>query len=215
MASEHGEFEVPVERTGLLGARSTRLALLREPALPIVLLASLAMIDRRYLPDIALFVGTAALIVTDSGRWRDRVASAEPDPVPARHLFTAALAAAAVAAAMSGLPRTSPLTDTVFAAIGLTALLLAWNAGPGRRPGTEPPAPARWRVWPGLAVALALAEFWSFLHQPAPMVDSPQHPTVSTVVEPGLDEWTARAVALWVWLMCGWWLLRRIRAWAR
>ncbi len=204
---------------------STRVAsLLREPALPLLLATSVAMVVREYLPDILLFLGTSVLVVVDAARWDDaRPRSPRP---PAAQVAVRSLAGALVPVAglMALLPRTSGRLDLAFAAVGLTALGWCWSPGRGRhragrgaavpeRPAPSRPAPPRWTLWPALGVSVALVELWSFVHQTSPRVDSPAHPTLSTVTEPALASTPARAVALWLWLLAGVWLLRRVRAW--
>ena len=197
------------------GSRPDRLrTLLSEPALPILLLATLAMLHRRYLPDILIFGGTAAIVVADAGRWGFRVTSTEPGEGADRRTVKAA-GLLAVAAAMATLPRTSRWLDLACAVPGVIAVGVALRPGSARRPERGPEVPRRWWVWPTLGVLLALVELWSFLLRPQPLVDDPDHPELSTLVEPLLDGHLARALFLWVWLLVGWWLLRRIRAWAR
>jgi hypothetical protein len=191
---------------------------LLEPTLTILLLALVAMVRREYLPDILLVGGTVVLILVDSRRWQLRTASADP---PGRTLGLRALVATAlVASVMASLHHgTGGLLDLAFAVVGLVLLGQVWSPGASATAarlddGTGVPAtPRRWWLWPTLGVTLALVELFSFLHQSAPMVDNPRHPTLSTVVEPHLSPWPVRAVVLWVWLAGCWWLLRRVRAW--
>ncbi len=193
-----------------------RRLVLREPTVPVLVLASVAMVRREYVPDILLVSGTAALIVIDAPRWQLRTASAEPTASdrPRWQPLTLALL---VAGAMTPLPRQSHWLDAAFAVVGLVTLTLAWlpgreyDVGPDPRP---PEPPRRWWTWPALGVVVALIELFSFLHDTAPRVDDAQHPTISTLVEPSLDAWPVRALVLWTWLLAGWWLWRRIQAWA-
>jgi len=181
-----------------------RLGLLREPALLILLLALVAMVRREYAPDIALVAGTAALVVVDARRWRFRTASARP-AAPAAHRVEVAVLLAGVALAMAALPRRSGWTDVAFAVVGLAVLGVAWlpDRVPSVGPGSVVATPTRWWAWPALGVLLALEELYSFLRQPAPMVDSPDHPTISTLVEPALATWPIRALVIWGWLLAG------------
>jgi hypothetical protein len=187
--------------------------LLSEPTLPVLLLASVAMVRRGYLPDIALTAGTAALVVLDAPRWGFRTASGVPTAPPCHRSRTALLLLVA-AAAMAALPRTSRRLDLACAVAGVIALWLVLRPGPGTTVGS-PRAPDRWWVWPLLGVALALVELWGFLHRADPLVDDPAHPELSTLVEPVLDPYAVRVLFLWAWLLSGWWLVRRVRAWAR
>ena len=187
--------------------------LLSEPTLPVLLLASVAMVQRRFVPDIALTVGTAALVVVEAPRWGFRTASAVPNG-PSRYRFRGVLVLLVVAVAMAGLPRTSRWLDLACAVPGVVALWLVLHPGPGTSAGA-PRAPARWWVWPLLGLALALVELWSFVHRAGPLIDDPHHPELSTLVEPWLDPYAVRVLFLWSWLLIGWWLVRRVQAWAR
>ncbi len=71
-----------------------------------------------------------------------------------------------------------------------------------------------WLAWPVVGLLLGFVELGSFLSQPDARTDNPSHPTVSTVVEPWLDNQAARAAVLAVWLVMGWWLFRRLSTWA-
>ncbi|MEZ5095511.1 MAG: hypothetical protein R2731_05025 [Nocardioides sp.] len=193
------------------GAVRTRVGLAREPAVLVLVLALTAMVKRGYLLDELLVAGALMLVVADAGRWRAAVAVAEPGPVAHR---IAPLAAAFPALAMAPLPRLSRGLDLACAVVGLVVLVAVWWPGPGPDRDGEPPAPPRWWLWPGVGVALCLVELSTLVHQPAPRVDSVDHPSLSTVIEPVLDLWPSRAAGLWLWLLAGWWLVRRVRAWA-
>jgi hypothetical protein len=189
-------------------------SLLREPALPILLMAWVAMLRREYVPDIVLFGGAAGLIVIDARRWNGRTSSAEPSS-RARHPVLVLGATGLTALVMAGLPRSGWL-DAAFGAVGVVVLIIGWLPGREERPsrGQDVDEPARWWVWPMLGLTLGLAALWSFLHRVSPMVDSLAHPSISSLVEPGLAHSPVRLFALWLWLLAGWWLLRRIQAWA-
>ena len=203
----NGQF---LERDAATAIRSP----LREPALPIVLMAWVAMLRREYVPDILLFGGAAALIVLDARRWKGRTSSAEPSS-RARHPVLLLAATWVTALVMAALPRSGWL-DGAFAAVGAVVLVIGWLPSPEERPSWshDLDEPVRWWVWPMLGLTLGLAALWSFLHQVSPMVDSLAHPSISSLVEPALDRSPVRLLALWLWLLAGCWLLRRIRAWA-
>ena len=174
--------------------RPAVLQLLREPTLPILLMAFVAMVRRAYVPDICLVGGTVALIVLDCPRWRLRTGSAQPSGATIGPPMLALTAAAA--AVMASFPDGPGALDVPFALVGLVMLREAWWPGGRLARGTGPvAAPRRWWLWPALGVTLALVELFSFVHQSAPMVDNPRHPTLSTVVEPHLAAWPVRAVA--------------------
>lgn len=201
-----GQF---AERADTAGA-----SLLREPALPILLMAWVAMLRREYVPDILLFGGASAILVIDARRWQGRTSSAEPSS-RVRHPVLVLGVTGATALLMATLPRSGRL-DAAFGAVGVVALAVGWLRSREERPSRDDVVeePDHWWVWPALGLTLGLAALWSFLHQVSPMVDSLAHPSISSLVEPGLEHGVVRLLALWLWLLAGWWLLRRIRAWA-
>lgn len=199
-----------LEREGVVAAR---LRLLREPALPILLLALVAMVRRGYVLDMVLVGGAALLVLADAGRWAPVTASAEPGPEGRGRPVLVVLAI--VAAAMTPLPRMSHRLDVAFTLVGVVVLAAVWRPGPGPTADADQPAPPRWWLWPTLGVGVCLVELSTLFYQPAPRVDSVDHPSISTVVEPLLNAWPSRGLALWLWLLGGWWLVRRVRAWAR
>jgi len=204
------------------GTRRLTVAL-TEPAVPILLLAGIVEVMRAATADILVFFGTITILIVDAPRWQWRVHDAEPEP-PGRADVLAVLAiAAAYGVSVGQLSRRSWWLDAALAVTGVVALWLALfprqdahEARTGRHdvePATRTRAPARWWIWPVLGVGAALIELYSFLSQPDPRTDSPDHPTVSTLVEPRLDNPLLRAAVLSLWLLAGWWLLRRIRVW--
>ena len=190
--------------------------LLTEPAVPFLLLALAALVMRDYLPDIFVVGASVAVIAVDSLRWGFRESPATPhDPVELPR--AAWIVLLVLALVMSLQPRLSTGLDASFAAVGFAALWMAWlprteTAEIEDRPGEIPP---RWWLWWIPALLFCLVEVFSLAFQTAPRVDSPAHPSLSGILEPALDYWPERAVALMVWFAAGWWLLRRIRAWAR
>ena len=197
-------------------------SLLREPALPLLLATSVAMVVREYVPDIVLFVGVSVLVVVDAGRWDGSgPRSSEPTPAGTATRVLAALALP-VACLVALLPRSSTRLDLAFGVVGVVALWCCCWPGRGRtgpdalrQTSTTTPhlPPPRWTAWPALGLSVALVELWSFAHETSPRVSDPAHPTLSTVTEPMLGSAPARAVAVWWWLLAGIWLLRRVRAW--
>lgn len=189
--------------------------LLSEPALPLLLVALVVLVYRGYLPDIGLVAATVLAILVDAWRWELREASARPAPPSSPRLPWWVLCAA-LATGMAALPRLSRSLDAAFVAVGLVALAITWL--PGRATVVGEPhglaAPPRWRWWPVLGLLTALLEVFSLMYQPALLVDSPDHPSLSTVLEPALGAWPTRTAGLFVWLLAGWWLVRRVRAWA-
>lgn len=190
------------------------------PALPILVLAGAVQVYRAYAADIALYFGTAALIVVDARRWDRDEMSAEPGSASPRSRRTVATVAIVFGLVAGSIPRDSGWLDLALAIPGLVALFVVVRpAGEAATVATAasrhaaPAAPPGWAVWPALGVGLALIELFSFLSQPDARTDSYQHPTVSTVVEPWLDVEPLRMLVLAGWLAVGWWLVRRVLAW--
>lgn len=206
-----------------------RSAVLAEPTLLFILVAGLVQIARGYAADIALFFGTAALLVWDAGRSPAIRAVPRPAPARLRARTGMVLSTLAFGFLVSWLPRDAPALHLAFAVPGLAVV---WGLLRRPAPGTvdrsadgttdgasdvatDSVVPGRaWLVWLFLGLLLALIELGSFLSQPDARTDNPSHPTVSTVVEPWLDGQAARALVLAVWLAMGWWLYRRLNAWA-
>lgn len=65
-------------------------------------------------------------------------------------------------------------------------------------------------VWGVLAGAGLLWEAWAFFHQPAWNVASVIYPSLSSLLEPALEERPVRFVAWLLWLAAGWGLARRV-----
>lgn len=190
----------------------------REPAVWMVLVSLVVQLWRAYPVDIALHVVILILMAIEWPRTRDRLVDATPPRLAPRPRLLGLGCALVYALAVSFVPQTTWLLDACLAVPGLAALWVA--VGPRRRvrwrsgaAATTPPTPRNWWVWPGLAVGLALVELYSLLSQPGPRADSVAHPTLSTLVEPLLSSQLHRAAALVVWVLLGWWLVRRIRTW--
>lgn len=212
-----------------------------QPTLIAVLLAGLVQVDRGYVTDIVLFFGIAVLMVWDGGRSPARGAVPLPAPAPPRRRAAVAVLALVFGALAAALPRRADALDLTMAVPGMVVLWALLRAGRGdwrlgdrghgdrghgdrgsrtgtpERPGSRPPADLTgtraWRVWPALGLTLALVELGSFLGQPDARTDNPDHPTVSTVVEPWLDDTAVRALVIAAWVGMGWWLVRRLRSW--
>ncbi|MEU2035082.1 hypothetical protein [Nocardia amamiensis] len=90
----------------------------------------------------------------------------------------------------------------------VVASALAWRARPVRTPPT-----ARLRrgvaLWSTLLVAAAIWEGYAFARQPDRMRPSVEHPTLSTLLDPALEQWPLRLAGWLVWLGAGWWLVSR------
>jgi hypothetical protein len=191
--------------------------LVREPAVPAMALAGIVHVVRGYPVDILLVLGSLALaVVLRLKPGGDRLIDGTPVPATRRAHLAVLGIAAAYGVAVSFVPQTTWWLDASLAVPGAAALLVLVTAGHSPRSPMAPPQPAtppRWWAWPALGAGVALVELFSFMEQPDARTDSIDHPTLSTVIEPALSNQTVRAVALGCWLLVGWWLVRRVRAW--
>ncbi|MGQ4619777.1 hypothetical protein [Nocardia sp. R7R-8] len=64
-------------------------------------------------------------------------------------------------------------------------------------------------VWSALLVAASLWEVYALLRQPALNRPSYEHPTLSTLLDPALEQWPLRFAGWLVWLAAGWLLVSR------
>ena len=201
-----------------------RWRVLREPTVPILLLACVVHAVRRNLFDLLLFAGTAVLIVADA--WRAAPArtvngslaarQGAPErgrpggrPRPASPGWAAWLAVIAFAVLAGPLPRDGGAIQVVLVAVGVGALVVVVT---GRRPAAGPRhrSPRGWPIWAALGVLACLWELTSFaIQQNDPAVDA-AHPTASDLIGPLLGSWPGRMVFLALWATAGVWLLRRL-----
>ncbi|WP_157172320.1 hypothetical protein [Nocardia pneumoniae] len=119
------------------------------------------------------------------------------------------LAAGAVLAAGGAATRPFSWSATALLVVLLVvASALAWRARPVRTPPT-----ARLRrgaaLWSALLVAAVLWEGYAFARQPDLMRPSEEHPTLSTLLDPALEQLPLRFAGWVVWLGVGWWLVSR------
>jgi hypothetical protein len=211
-----------------------RWRVLREPTVPILLLACVVHAVRRNLFDLLLFGGTAALIVIDS--WR-----AGPGPVTRatrRSPIWATLAVLAFAVLAGPLAQSGTGIRVVLVAVGLVSLALvvmvrapstAPVVGPGelepdrgrgagstrggktgRDPGPGSGSLGGWWVWAALGALACLWELTSFAIQQADPASDAAQPTASDLIGPLLGSCPGRMVFLALWAAAGWWLLRRM-----
>jgi hypothetical protein len=129
----------------------------------------------------------------------------------------AVVAAALYAAAASS---TAPLTTAAAVAVAVPAtavLVLVIRRRPGpwsqaARPDPLPPGPRLRRTaaaWAVLVVLGATGEFAAWLRQPAYDVASPDHPTLSLLLDPVTGGGPGRFAAWCAWLYAGWRVARR------
>ena len=209
-----------------------RWRVLREPTVPILLLACVVHAVRRNLFDLLLFGGTAVLIVVDSWRTGTRPATRTTSRSP----IWATVAVLAFAVSAGPLPQSGTAIRVVMTAAGLVALALVTigrvasetpvddpgDAGPehGRGAGSlragadrDPDHGTRslrgWWAWAALGVLACLWELTSFAIQQADPASEAAHPTASDLIGPLLGSWPGRMVFLALWAAAGWWVLRR------
>jgi hypothetical protein len=117
--------------------------------------------------------------------------------------FGAALAAAGAAT------RPFSWSATVLVVVPVVMVsVLACRVRPEQIPRT-----ARLRrgaaVWSTLLVTASVWEVYAFARQPDWTRSSHEHPTLSTLLDPALEQWPLRFVGWLVWLAVGWWLVSR------
>ncbi|WP_435592041.1 hypothetical protein [Nocardia sp. bgisy118] len=64
-------------------------------------------------------------------------------------------------------------------------------------------------VWSALLLAAAGWEAYAFVRQPDWTKPSDQHPTLSTLLDPALEQGPLRFAGWLIWLAVGWWLVTR------
>ena len=188
-------------RDALTRARPSVGQVLREPTVPVLLLATVAHVLRHNLTDIVLFLGLAGLVVVDSRRGG-----------PARQRDLPRLSTPVVLGVGAGygllvapLARGGATLRVVLAVPGAVALLTLWRSSRDQR---DVRRPTRWWWWPALILSVCLVELTNFLLQPSFTTSTPDHPVLSTIIEPWLSSGPARGVTCAVWLAIGWWLTR-------
>ncbi|MGQ4597602.1 hypothetical protein [Nocardia sp. R6R-6] len=89
----------------------------------------------------------------------------------------------------------------------VVALVLAWRRRPARTPFTT-----RLRrgvaLWATLLAVAAIWEGYAFVRQPDWTQPSSEHPTLSTLLDPALEQGPLRFAGWLIWLGAGWWLCR-------
>ncbi|MGY1872042.1 hypothetical protein ACW9HM_17380 [Nocardia gipuzkoensis] len=129
-----------------------------------------------------------------AGRFRWRVT-----------LLTVGLVLAASGAATR--PFSWPAT-AIVAVAALGALVLAFRVRI-ERPARTARLGHGVAVWSALLVAASAWEVYALLRQPALNQPSREHPSLSTLLDPALEQWPLRFAGWLVWLAAGWWLVSR------
>lgn len=203
----------------MYGQGMGRWHVLREPTVPILLLASVMHVVRRNPFDFILFFGTAVVIVVDSRRGRAVPARATFDdagraaPIATRFRWLISAAIAVFAALVSLMPVAGGLVRVVLSFVGIGALVLVIVTGQHaalpvgeRRSGRV----GGWQVWAIAGVLACLWELTSFIAQQVWPADQVDHPAASDLIGPELSTWIGRAIFLALWASAGWWLLHHI-----
>jgi hypothetical protein len=184
-----------------------------DPALPILVLATLVHVVRRSPLDIIVFGATATLILVDrstpllgplvrtrwiaelEGRWLD---------------VTAIVFGLLVGSLQHG----SWPVLLVMVVPGVLAAVVVLRARPSgdTDDAASTPAPPGSRTWIVVLVVAALWELSSFVQQPGPTTDSHDHPVLSSLIDPVLASPWHRVIAVAVWFAIGGRLLRMVVA---
>jgi len=130
-------------------------------------------------------------------------------PIPRRSLIGGIMLAAAVALVAGGFETGSwPMTFAVVVP-GVAGVTRAWRGPLGRRPFPASLPRIGTALWAAVFVTLGLWELTNLLLQPSLTVNSWDHPTLSTLVDPLLMSHLGRSAGLFVWLVLGWYLVER------
>jgi len=171
------------------------------PALPVIVAAGLVQVVRQNAMDVAVFFGTALLIVVDA--QLPHTSRSRRIPTGFGWVVLAALLGAVLGLAGLG----SPVTRIVLAMAGVVGLVVTLR-GPADR--TVAPLPPGWRAWASVAVAVAVWELLAWLSQDQPDLGNPDHPTLSTLADPVLASTLGRSLLCGAWAAGMVWLLREL-----
>ncbi len=171
-------------------------------ALPwIAILAAIAVVQviRGQPFDAAIFgVGTVVLVVDATGA----VAPRRKRPSIRLSVFIAA--AAVIAAVLAVVPRHGLVAGIAVGAVGVAAVPLAWLLPP-RRDRDDEPDLRRVRVrraaigWASVALVMCLVELWSFLMGRLTTQAKGEHPAISELLDPLLNDPIGRLVFAAAW----------------
>jgi hypothetical protein len=95
------------------------------------------------------------------------------------------------------------------AGVGAGVIAIGWHGPLRRRPASGSLPRLGAGLWGGTLVAGGMWELWSLSQQPSLDTTSWAHPTISALTDPLLVSHPGRSLALGVWLLLGWYLVRR------
>lgn len=106
-----------------------------------------------------------------------------------------------------------PLTAAAAVAVAVPAAIVLIRASRRRSPGPTVAGSARVRrtavAWGVIIVLAGAVELVALIRQPAYDVASPEHPTLSLLLDPATESWPLRFVVWCCWLYLGSALARR------
>lgn len=178
-----------------------------DPTVIVLLLASITHAARRDYVDLVSFLLVAAAIVVERLTHRPLRPPATLHPITgARAALVAAGLVVYGVVAGSG-EHAGPAVRLAVCLPGVVAfaLVLTHPAAPSSSTGVG----RGWVPWTIVLLLLAIWELTNFLLQPDALTDNPDHPTLSTVINPLLSDGAVRVVVLGLWLAAGVWLTRR------
>jgi hypothetical protein len=156
--------------------------------------------EARHRPAEAAAAAAGAGPQPQPARWKGR------EPVAALALLTAGVMYAAVVG--SFLRFSWPATMAVVG-LGAAVVVIGWQGPVRARPDPGPLPRLGAALWGSVLVAGGLWELWSLSRQPSLDVTSWSHPTISALTDPLLASHPGRSLALGVWVLLGWYLVRR------
>jgi hypothetical protein len=196
---------------------------LRQPVVIVLLLiAFFSSISGKPLDGLLMLIVAAGLAWDARSRSGGAVATVRDDavassPRPSGHggryrvLAGLTLVAAGIVYALlvgSYIRFSWPATFFV-AGLGAVVVAIGWHGPVRSRPDPGPLPRAGTALWFGVLVVGAACELWSLSHQPSLDTDSFAHPTISALSDPLLAGHPGRSLILGVWVLLGWYLVRR------
>jgi hypothetical protein len=216
-STPHGEDE----HAPSTGQRDVLVALsgLRQPVVIVLLLiAFFSTISGKPLDGLLMLCVAAGLA------WEARTRSGAPAAAPPEAgrawagsrgslglVVALALLAAVImyAVVVGSFIRFSWPATVAVVGLGAGVIVIGWRGPVDRRPVPGPLPRLGTGLWGGTLVAGAMWELYSLSQQPSLDTTSWAHPTISALTDPLLASHPGRSLALGVWLLLGWYLVRR------